>query len=276
MYLWGYPEVNSGQNPSLGEAASRFLAGLAAEEREASQQEIYRFIRWYGRERPFAGLTAPEVANYAEQLSSSDTDYIGKLELIRAFMVYARKERWISGNLATHLKAKKGKPKLRSSSKRGLPQTISLTQQGYAELEVELDALKSRRLQAIDEVRRARADKDFRENAPLDAAREEKGHLEGRIRKLEETLKSATIIDEKQKAGLKVSVGDSVILIDPSSGEELRYTVVSPREVDPVRGRISSHSPIGKAIIGCAQGATVEITAPLGKLCYQVKQIERK
>ena len=57
------------QSPSLGEAASRFLANLSPEERGMSQQEIYKFIRWYGGERPFAGLTAPEVAKYAEQLS---------------------------------------------------------------------------------------------------------------------------------------------------------------------------------------------------------------
>ena len=267
--------MNSGsQNLILGEAASRFLANLPPEERGMSQQEIYKFIRWYGGERPFAGLTAPEVANYAEQLSLSDTDYIRKLEVIRAFLIHTKKEGWIKSNLATHLKAKKGKTKLQASSKRGLPPTISLTQQGYAELEAELAALKDKRPQAIDEMRRAAADKDFRENAPLEAARERRGHLEGRIRELEETLKSAVVIDEKRKDTLKVSIGDSVILCDLASGEELPYTLVSPREVDPTKGKISIASPIGEAIIGQVQGEVVEVTAPAGKLRYQIKQIE--
>jgi len=262
------------QTLSLGEAASHFLAKLSSGKRGASQQEVYRFVRWYGWERPFAGLTAPEVANYAEQLALSDTDYIKKLELIRAFLVYAKKEGWTNTSLATHLRIRKGKTPLRSSPKRGALETTPLTRQGYAELEAELAALKTKRPEAIDEVRRAAADKDFRENAPLEAARQQHGQLEGRIRELEGTLRSATVIDEEKKVTPKVGIGDSVILRDLTSGEELRYTLVSPREVDPTKGKISSVSPIGKAIIGQSQGKVIEVTAPAGKLRYQIKQIE--
>jgi len=267
--------MSDSQNPSLGEVASSFLASLPGEEGGKSQQTVYGFVRWYGWERPVAELTAHEVANYAEQLSLSQANYLKNVELIRAFLVYARKQGWSKTNLAVHLKSKKAKTRLLSPARRELLPATSLTKQGYAELEAELAELKSRRPQAIDEMRRAAADKDFSENAPLDAAREERGHLEGRIRQLEETLKSATIIEETKKAALKVNIGASVVLSNTVSGEELRYTVVSPREVDPTKGKISSHSPIGKAIIGRAQGEIVEITAPVGKLRYQIKQIER-
>ena len=268
--------VNSaGRNSSLGEAARSFLASLPADEGEASQQEIYEFVRWYSWERPLAGLTAPEVANYAERLSLSDTDYARKLGLIRAFLIYAKKEGWIKTNLSVHLKARKGKARLLSSAGQVLHKAIPLTQQGYAELEAELATLKSKRPQAIEEIRKAAADKDFRENAPLEAAREQHGQLEGRIRELEGALKSGVIIGEKQNAVLKASIGDSVVLCDLASGEELTYTIVSPAEVDPSRGRISTASPIGKAIIGRGGGETVEVTVPAGKLRYQIKQIER-
>ena len=263
------------QNPSLGEATTRFLASLPPGEKGMSQQEVYRFVRWYGWERALAKLTAPEVASYAEHLSLSDTDYIKKLELIQAFLMYAKKEGWIKSNLATHLKAKKGKARLQSSFKRSSLETISLTQQGYAALEAELAALKSRRSEAIDEVRRAAADKDFRENAPLEAAREQRSHLEGQIKELEEALKSAVVIDEKQKVALKVNVGDSIILRDLASGDEFHYIMVNSKEVDPTRGKISSASPIGKAIIGRGQGEIIEVTAPAGKLRYQIEQIGR-
>lgn len=263
------------QRLSLGEVAGRFLAKLSPEERGASQQEVYRFVRWYGWERSFAGLRAPEVANYAEQLSLSDTDYVKKLELIRAFLVYAKKEGWTNTSLATHLKTRKGKTSPQFSLRRGSSEAISLTRQGYAELEAELTVLKAKRSQAIDEMRRAAADKDFRENAPLEAAREQHGQIEGRIRELEGTLKSAVVIDEKEKVTPKVSIGDSVILCDLASGEEVRYTLVSPREVNPSEGKVSSLSPIGKAIIGQSQGEVIEVTVPAGKLCYQIKQVER-
>ena len=267
--------MNSGsQNPSLGEAATQFLASLPPGDGEVSQQQIYRFVRWYGWERALAKLTAPEVANYAERLALSDTDYTKKLELIRAFLAYAKKRGWSKSNLAAHLKTKKGKTRLQSSFiSRDSPEAISLTQQGYAALEAELAALKSKRFETIDEMRRAAADKDFRENAPLEAVREQRSHLEGRIKELEETLKSAVVIDEKQKATPMVGIGDILTLRDLTSGEELHYKIVNPREVDPTKGKISSASPIGKAIIGRGQGEVVEVTTPTGKLRYQIEQI---
>ncbi len=262
------------QSLSLGEAAGHFLVSLSSEAREMSQQEVYRFARWYGWERPFAGLAAPDVANYAERLSLSDTDYTRKLELIRAFLVYAKKQGWSKSKLAVHLKTKKGKASPRLAPRRDAPESVRFTRQGYAELEAELAALKGKRPQIIEEISRAAADKDFSENAPLDAAKEQYGQLEGRIRELEEALKLATIIDEKQSVTSKVGVGDSVILRDLATNEELRYMLVGPREVDPTRGKISNASPIGRAIVGRGEGEVVEVAAPAGKLRYEVKQIE--
>lgn len=269
--------TSSSQQPTLGEAASSFLATLPPKEGEASQQAIYGFVRWYGIEHPFAELTPLKVANYAEQQSLLHTNYLNKLEMIKAFLVYGKKQGWNSVNLAAHLKPKKAKAKLSSKAKGKTPAPAAMTQAGYDELKAELAELKGRRVQATEEIRRAAADKDFRENAPLDAAREEKGYLEGRIMELEAIMKSATVLEEasQKKTALKVSVGTSIVLRDEASGEELRYTIVSPREIDPAKGKISNSSPIGKAVLGRAQGETVEITAPVGKLRYTLIQLER-
>ena len=267
--------MDSNRSLTLKEAATRFLAGLSPEERRASHSEVYKFVRWYGWERPFAELRAPDIANYAERLSLSDADYVGKLEVVRHFLAYAKKAGWSKGNLATHLKAKKIKTLPQSLPPGGSTEAIPLTQQRYAELESELANLKDKRSKLIDEIRCAAADKDFRENAPLAAAREQRGHVEGQIKELEEALKSAIIIGREQKTSLKIGAGDSIILSDLTSGEELCYILVSPREVDPVRGKISVASPIGKAVIGRSQGEVVEVAAPVGKLRYQIKQIER-
>ena len=265
---------NGSESPGLGEAASRFLTQLPAEDRGASQQEIYKFVRWYGRERPFSGLSAPEVANYAERLSQSDTDYAGKLDMVRAFLAYAKKAGWSKGNLAVHLKARKGKTKVRSTPRHIRQEAVSLTQQGYDELQAEIAALREKRLQVIDDMRRAAADKDFSENAPLDAAKEQRGHIEGRIMELEEILNSAVIIDEKREVTNRVDIGDTIVLQDMASGEEVRYTLVSPREVDPIGGKISNASPIGKAAIGKSQGDMIEVMVPAGKLRYRIKAVE--
>jgi transcription elongation factor GreA len=262
------------QNLKLGEAASRFLVSLPSEEVGISQQVIYQFVRWFGRERLLAKLAADEIANYAQRISSSDTDYLRKLDLVRAFLTHARKAGWIENNLAVHLKAKKGKPKLATGIRQASTTVISLTQQGYDEIKEELEALKRQRPKAIEEVHRAAEDKDFRENAPLDAARERLSYLEGKIRELEETLKSATLVKERVEISPKLGVGDSIVLLDLTSGEELHYTIVNPREVDPARGKISSASPLGKAIMGRGRGDIVEIAAPAGRLRYRIEQVK--
>ncbi|MFC1952938.1 GreA/GreB family elongation factor [Chloroflexota bacterium] len=263
-----------GQNPSLGEAAGYFLSVLKPEKSGASQQEVYKFVRWFGRERPFTELTAAEIDNFAERLSRSDTDYLRKLGLIRAFLIYAKKKGWVTTNLATHLKARKGKAKAVSSAGGVVTEAVSLTRQGHADLEAELATLQDERYQAIDEIRRAAADKDFRENAPLDAAKERRGWIEGRINELEGILRTAVVIDEEREASLKVGIGDSVILCELNSEEEIRYTLVSPKEVDVSRGKISGASPVGKAVFGKEQGETVEIIAPVGKMVYRIQRIE--
>lgn len=266
---------SNGHVPSLGEAATLYLAKLSSKDRDASQPEVYRFARWYGWESSFSRLAGPAIAGYAEQLNVSDTDYIRKFEILRAFLAYAKKAGWSQTNLATHLKTRKSKTGTSIATGRNLPEAVSLTQQKYDELVTELDNLKKRSRGLVVEIQRAAADKDFRENAPLDAAREERGHVEGRIKELEKTLKAATILEEKKEPALKSSVGDNIVLHDLASGEELRYMIVDPREVDPARGKISIASPLGKALLGKRDGDIVEITAPAGKLRYQIKRVER-
>ena len=264
--MTGASEVN------LGEAARQFLATLPAEAMSGSQQEIYRFVRWYGWEKTFDGVSPAAVANYAEQLSQSDADYLKKLELTRAFLSYVRKQGWSKTNLATHLKARKTKSQP-ASPQRQKRQPVSLTRQGYEEIKAELADFQEKRLGLIEDIRRSAADKDFRENAPLDAVKEQRGQVEGRIMELEEILGSAIIIDEVRETTPTASLGDNIILQDMASGDEVYYTLVSPSEVDAASGRISGASPIGKAIIGKVQGDVVEVTVPAGKQRYKIINI---
>jgi len=263
-----------GSNLNLGEAASRFLTGLPPEKAGISQQAIYQFVRWFGRESLLARLEAPEIASYAQRISSADADYSRKLDVIRAFLTYVKKEGWTKINLAIHLKTKKEKTGLAVSVRQGRAKTISLTRQGYDKIKEELAVLKGKRPQAIDDISKAAADKDFRENAPLDAAREQLAQIEGRIRELEQTLKSATLVEDGFNS--RAGIGNSIVLLDMASGEELHFTLVSPKEVDPSRGRISSASPLGKALIGQGAGDIIEITVPAGRLRYRVEKVGSK
>ena len=171
--------------PNLGEAVTLYLGKLGAKNREDSQSEVYKFARWCGWESSFATLAGPAVAGYAETINVSDLDYDKKFSILRGFLAYAKKAGWSQTNLSTHLKSKKGKsgPVRKAGSKNNQPEPIPLTQQRFDEMKAELEKLKKRSTDLMGEIQRAAADKDFRENAPLHAAREERGHVEGRIKR---------------------------------------------------------------------------------------------
>jgi len=275
MTLQNTPDTASTKY-SLGQVATQFLLTLPSEERLKAQQEIYKFVRWYGEKRPLSGLTIPEVANYAEQITSSTIEVTEKLGIIKTFLAYAHKQDLTRTNLAVHLKSKKTPPKSASSWKRASEKKVLLTSQGYAELQAELTALKNKRPRIAEELKKAAADKDFRENAPLEAAREYQGQLEARIRELESTLKRATLVDEQQVGGHEIAFGDTVTLRDLASGEQMSYTLVDAREANPVEGKISVASPMGQALLGLMKGQKVGVKAPGGTLHYQIEDIKRR
>ena len=252
-------------DPTLAEVAAGFLVNLPPQDKEKAQEKVYKFIRWLGLHRKVNELSPLDIAGYAEQITPSET------KPVRSFLTYIHRRGFSKVNLAVHLRVKK--PSLKATLLWQNSQAqITLTTQGYAKLEAELANLKSQRSDVTEELRRAAADKDFRENAPLEAAREYKAHLEGRIQELEATLKSATIIGENRGIS-RIKIGNTIELYDLSSGKQLCYVLVDPREANPIRGRISSASPIGKALLGKGKGQTIEFTAPAGTFSYRIEEI---
>jgi len=261
---------------SIGEIATNYILVLAQEEKDDAQAEVFKFVRWFGWERSISELSPAEVGNYADRLSTSDNEYVKKLDLVKSFLIYAKNQGYTNANLSIHLKPKKGgKPKTGGKTTSLQPESVPLTQEGYEKLKAELEELKRRRPLIIEEITKAAADKDFRENAPLEAAREQHGLIEGRIREIEAILKAAEIVDNHAKTALKVHMGDTVVLVEMETGEEMCYQIVGPREANPSKGKISGVSPVGKAVIGKEEGEIVEVTAPIGKITYQIKQIKR-
>ncbi len=264
----------STENPTIGEALDKYLNSLH-KINEVDRRELSNFKRWFGDDTRTSSLRENNVADYGESLSPSDTDYRERVEAIKGFLSHARKEGWLSENLAAKVKIRKARNVSATARQREVKK-IPVTREGCETMQKELEELKARRVKVIDDIRRAAADKDLKENAPYHAAREQKSYLDGRIMEIEETLKVANVIDEKQNDGLRVNVGNTVKLKDIESGEEVKYALVSPREVDPFEGKISNSSPMGKAVMGHRQGDTVEVTVPSGrKFHYLIKEISR-
>jgi transcription elongation factor GreA len=261
-------------NITLSEAATQFLTSLPLDERLKSQLEIKKFIRWFGERRLINVLSMQEVANYAEQLNFSTSDPPDKFDPVKHFLTFSYKRGLTIQKLTPHFKVKRSAKKLTQSSKSKSNQSISLTQQGYSELESELNSLKEERPLVAAELKKAAADKDFRENAPLEAVREYQGKLEARIKELESTLKVANIIDEKREISRKVTIGDTIVLKDLINGDEITYTLVDSREANPSKGKVSITSPIGQALLGHTTGEDIQVNAPVGKLPYRIEAIK--
>jgi transcription elongation factor GreA len=265
---------------TLGEAVGRYLVTLSGDEGATTRVELQRFVHWFGKDSPVVEVTPAQVSAYAGTVSLRDPECGHKLEAVRAFLAYAAQEGVSAGNLAAHLKVKKaplpaGKSKKASGKPAIEPQTI--TRAGYDAMLLELETLKQSRPAVLEEIRRAAADKDFRENAPLHAARERLGHIDGRINELEAVFKHSVVAEQSHAAVFRVAVGSEVHLVEITSGEKLCCTIVSTRETSPGQGKISCISPIGRAVMGKSKGDVVEVMLPAGKkICYRVERLSTR
>ena len=257
---------------TLMEAARLFVADLTDDEKIASQAEVERFARWCGADRSFEQLHGQEVANYAETLTGGIIGASDRADAVRKFLAFAKKAGYSSTNLGTHLRVRK--PSGARKAKTVARMEISVTPAEKEALTEELASLKVQRPQIVEDIRRAMSDKDFRENAPLDAARDRMGFVEGRIRTLEATLDNAVLIEgTTSHSGGEVDVGSTVVLHNLQSGAEVTYTLVRPSEVNPAQGRISFESPVGRALISHRAGEEVEVATPSGAHRFRIERV---
>ena len=152
---------------------------------------------------------------------------------------------------------------------------VLLTKQGAERLQAELKDLKSvQRPKVIEAIAEARSHGDLSENAEYDAAKEQQGFIEGRIKELEGQLGIAEVIDTtKLNANGKIVFGTLVKLYDEQADKEVSYQIVGDLEANIDRGQISLSSPIGRALIGKHEGDEITFQAPAGEKTYEVLEV---
>ena len=268
------------QSPSIYDALTHFVAAKkSAKSAQASHQELGRFVAWVGRERKVAELSPSEVAEYAQQIGLGGSESVHRLSPVKIFLAYWKDQGWIENGLASHLRVPRTRRTTAAakSATRTNGRTFTgsqLSQEGYDRLVSQLDDLKDQRALVLEDIKRAMADKDFRENAPLDAAKDQQGIVELRIRELEASINNAQILPEGASSKVaRSSVGAKVTLKDTNSGKTLAYTLVDVREADVSEGKISTTSPVGQALLDRMVGEEVTINVPKGTLRYLVQRI---
>lgn len=145
-----------------------------------------------------------------------------------------------------------------------------ISPEGRAEAEAELAALRDvERPKIIAAIKAAREEGDLSENAEYHAAREEQGLIEARITTLEHLLASAEV--REPETGDVIGVGSHVRLRD--GDDEKQLTLVHRLEADPAERKISSESPIARALFGARKGERVTVETPSGRKELEILEV---
>ena len=151
---------------------------------------------------------------------------------------------------------------------------IFLTQEGIDKLSKELAQLKGpTRKELAAKLKSAIEMGDLSENADYKKAKEDQGFIEGRIQELEETLKRAMVIEQKENASGLIEIGSTVVIKEEGFEEE-EIQIVGSKESDPGYGKLSYESPIGKALLNHKVGDIVRVKTPTGGINFKIIQIK--
>jgi transcription elongation factor GreA len=149
-----------------------------------------------------------------------------------------------------------------------------ITRKGYEKLEQEIKQLKTvERPTVIEAISTAREFGDLSENAEYHAARDKQSFIEGRILDLEDKFSRAEIIDTSKLKADSVKFGATVKLVDEDTEEEATYHITGEYEADIAKSRISTKSPLAKALIGKSVGDVVEVSTPKGDKAFEILEI---
>ena len=147
----------------------------------------------------------------------------------------------------------------------------AITAEGLKALREELERLEGEgRRDMAARIQSARELGDLSENAEYHIAKEDQAHLETKIARLRERLRSARVVEAQEGAG-EVAFGGTVHVVDEESGREASYTIVGPTEADASAGRLSAESPVAQALLGKRPGDVAVVSTPRGERRLRVE-----
>jgi len=151
----------------------------------------------------------------------------------------------------------------------------AITEEGIAALRKEIEELEGpARTEMAARIKAARELGDLKENAEYHIAKEDQAHLETRIKRLRERLRTAVVVEvDGDGAGDTFSFGRTAEVLDEGKGEVNTWTLVGSTEADLAAGRLSAESPIGRALRDAKLGEPVEIETPKGSRTFVVQKL---
>ena len=236
---------------------------------------VTQFVSHVTPSLPVAELTPHGMAAFQETIGANAADVAARLLPVKEFLRFCWKTRgYTDANLGNHLRVKTASGSASALIEHEEAERFEMTADGLQQLKEDLERHKEELPAAIQAVAQAREDKDIRENAPLEAARENQERLNSRINELEYQIAHAVISAGGTAGRAHLGSTVSVRRLDAGSGQVQEYTLVGPTEVNAEQRRISVESPVGKGLVDATVGAIVEIEVPRGTMRYEVVSVE--
>ena len=260
---------------TVTDALAQYTSSGSYKQTANNQHALSNFARWIGRDRLLGGLRPQEVAEYGQVLGGaggSQEVLDENILALKKFLTFCYSHNLTTLSLAKHIKVRKRRT-TSSNQQKPAYNKIEITADGFRKTQEDISKIKEQLVTVANEIRIAMADKDFRENAPLDAAREKQGMLDAQRKILEDRRDNAVIVNNPQKGTTKVQIGSTITISEDSTGLEKEYVIVNPAESDPVSNKISPISPVGKAMMDHLIGDNVIVNTPRGNLSYRIRSI---
>lgn len=260
---------------TIGDLYTDYVESLKPEVRVTEGMYVRQFCEFVGFECRITLLTGSRVDSFVEQrISDTDPNAPERVQALKRWFQHLKKQGHVETNYGARVRLRRQVARGRGSATPRLSlseQPIEMTEEGIERLQAELSNLEAEHPQLKGDVARAMEDKDFRENAPLDAAREALAFNESRARSLRASLKRAVVAEGGVDG--RASLGATVKVTRMEAGTEHTYVLVSPQEANARESRISVESPVGAKLLGRAAGDEVIIDVPSGTLHLRIDDV---
>ena len=284
---------------NLIKAVNLYTNRMRKSRKESIKSDLSSFIQWLSEclepksynedldmDKINLNLIEPSFIEQYVQMTNikhSNFNASKKLTVARDFLGFLHnpdsndeKIKFTDTNLSNHIRNKKGRRtgSLGLKSRLHEEDVIEISQEYHDNLVNDLAIKFKEREDVVVDINKAAADKDFRENAPLEAAREKQGLIESQIKTIEETLRKSAIINTKKnsKTNKIAKIGSKVTMLQ-NSKTRVKISLVASPEADVSISKISVESPIGKALVGKTENEEVIVPAPAGNVSYKIVKI---
>lgn len=262
---------------TLGEALTEYINSLKPELRVTHATYVRKYVEHAGDQTTVGSLSSSRIESYAEaQIKASDPAAAERVAALKQWFLFLKKRNYATQNYGIHIRVRKTGSRHSGDSNRTIVDennTVEMTREGYEAMSRELEELNARTPELVRAITHAREDKDFRENAPLEAAREALAFNEQRRKAIETTLKRALIVEHVSHD--RSAVGSVVTVTRLDTGKKDTYRLVGAREANAAEKKISVESPVGKVLLGRCVGDDVSVNVPSGIIQYRIEAIAR-